>query len=304
VSRKREVQQTRQPLNAGDRQFFTDIVHSDTHAAALARVIFVATLPFLFAVDAEFSEVELLPLLDWERDEARALQCWQGLISGARWSPLADKLRPLLSATFAHLDQFRQDYREALAGRVAHLSIFGSDDPLSEGWLADYIKRAGETDRCEFARTLEQYLEICSPEQLQSLWKRWLNQYVDFRTRGLPVPISRREVQTMLTWGPHLRPVFVEFARLIAATRIEIDYSGPFIRGLARTDLPQEFPESVCDLLGAVLQNDVVYDWNEVGKIVRMLIEGQAPREKLLAICEQLARLGCPDARQLRSLIA
>lgn len=62
-------------------------------------------------------------------------------------------------------------------------------------------------------------------------------------------------------------------------------------------------PAAVAELLAAVLQNEVIYDWGDIEKIVHALIEHHAPSEKLISICDQLARLGCPSERELHDLI-
>lgn len=303
LSRKRDAQEKRQPLGVADREFFAAVVHSHTFSGALARTIFVGTLPFLMAVDPEFARSELVPFLDWESNEEHAHQSWQGLIYWARWLPVVEELRPLLRGTFARLARFSENYRSALAGRVAHLALFGYDDPWTDGLLPEYIERAGERERCEFARVFAQQLEITPADQLKSVWERWLRPYVESRIRGVPLPMSPGESQEMLNWGLHLDPVFAEFAALFSKTTVTIKYSGPFIHGLAKSALPMEAPEAVAELLSVVLQNEVVYDWDDVGKIVRVLIESRAPRKKLISICDQLARLGCLSARELHGLI-
>lgn len=302
LSQKRGAQEQRQ-TGIEDRKFFTAVIQSDTFSGALARTIFVGTLPFLMAIDAEFTRNELLPFLNWELNEEHALQAWQGLIYWARWLPVVEELRPLLRGTFARLDRFSENYRRALAGRVAHLALFGCEDPWTDGMLSNYIEHAGEKERCEFACVFGQQLEIMPPDQLKSIWERWLRSYIESRTRGIPLAISSGESQEMLNWALQLAPVFAEFASLFSKTKVEVEYSGPFIRGLAKSTLPKEAPEAVAELLLVVLQNEIVYDWDDVGRIVRTLLEFRAPREKLISICDQLARLGCPSARELHRLI-
>jgi hypothetical protein len=302
-SRRRDAHHQRPPLSVDDRRFFATVVHIDTFAGALARTIFVGTLPFMMSVDAEFTECELVPLLDWKRNEDHALQSWQGLIYWARWLPIVEKLQPFLRDTFERLNRFPKNYRDALAGRIAHLTLFGYNDPWTDGFLSNYIERVSESERCEFACVFEQQLEVTPSEQLESVWERWLRTYVDSRTRGIPLPMSPGESQAMLNWGLHLRPVFAEFADILEKTEIKVEYSGPFICGLVKSDLPVHASHAVAKLLMAVLQNDIVYDWDDVGKIVRALIEHGAPRGELITICDQLARLGCPSARELYALI-
>jgi hypothetical protein len=303
LSRKRDADEQHQPLSVRDQEFFATVVHSDTFSGALARTIFLGTLPFLMAVDVDFSRNELVPLLDWERNEEHALQTWQGLIYWARWLPVVEELRPLLRATIARLERFSENYRDALAGRIAHLSLFGFDDPWTDGLLPEYIERAQERERCEFARVTVQQLEITPPEQLKSIWERWLRRYVEFRVRGVPVPFSRGESQEMVNGSPQFAPVFAEFSALIATTNVSVQFVGPLVHGLVNSVLPTEEPDAVVDLLLAVLQDQIIYEWADLEKIVRTAIEHRAARQKLISICDRLARLGCPNARALHGLI-
>ena len=61
------------------RTRFETLTAGDSHNAVLARVAFASQIHFLFHADRAWTEAHALPIFDWDTDEIRAGQAWEGI---------------------------------------------------------------------------------------------------------------------------------------------------------------------------------------------------------------------------------
>ncbi|MGH7861731.1 MAG: hypothetical protein ACREOS_05760, partial [Candidatus Dormibacteraceae bacterium] len=88
-------------LGEQDRLFFEHSVTVLSANAALGRVILASQLHFLNSVDRAWTQSNVIPLFDWERDIDRAIQAWHGFLTwGHPGSGLLDDLMPLYERGF------------------------------------------------------------------------------------------------------------------------------------------------------------------------------------------------------------
>src|SRR5205823_7297061 len=97
------------------------VMVDETHeSSALARVIFVSHLHFLFSCDRDWTKRHIVPLLDLSTGATRAVQCWQGYLFWGRWvDDLLPILLPLYESFCPYLaeqsDEIRRQFCEHLA---------------------------------------------------------------------------------------------------------------------------------------------------------------------------------------------
>jgi len=116
-------------------------------------------------------------------------------------------------------------------------------------------------------------------------------------------PAKLRAMMLWVEWTLHLGPSFPEVVETVW-TSPEFKLKDSFLfRELADSKLPQQYPTATAKLLLKVLQNMQVahYDLDKVEEIVRHIAPLQAPVDILNGICNELARLGYPQAAELQA---
>ncbi|HVB57470.1 MAG TPA: hypothetical protein VNE63_13740 [Candidatus Acidoferrales bacterium] len=123
------------------------------------------------------------------------------------------------------------------------------------------------------------------------------------RVLGVPLPLDSLELGEMVEWTMQLGPSFPEAVEAVwIGPKFELKNS-PLLSELADNELSKRHPTPAAKLLLRVLQNTQVapYDLDKVEETVRRVAPLQAPSDTLSDICNELARLGYPDAAKLQT---
>jgi hypothetical protein len=244
----------------------------------------------------------LIPLFNWEADAARAAQAWDGFLTWGRWSdPLVERLQPFILQTFAHIDAIG-DKHDAFVSGLASVAAFSTVDPWhANGWLFEFMRVVGPDHRAQWATDFGQYTESLSVEGIDSLWTRWLSDYWQSRITGVPRPLDEEERQAVVTWLPPLRhriPSAVD--RVMSAPPTSLSHL--VFYSLHESGIADTHGPDIGRFLRALLQRltSVIYDTGEVAMLVSAAADHGADRADLLAIAQEMARLGCTGASELR----
>ena len=118
------------------------------------------------------------------------------------------------------------------------------------------------------------------------------------------MPLSQDEVEEMIYWATELGPVFPDVVDKICAsdppklenTRVYHDFQ--------EKDFATKHPAPLTMLLVHLLPNAAKPFWQceDVEELVTTLLQTTAPRDQLLQVCNELARLACPNAGELGGL--
>jgi SIR2-like domain/Domain of unknown function (DUF4020) len=286
------------------KQFFEDIVYSDSFAADLVRVVFASQLTFFFALDEAWAKKHVLPLFDWSIRDSQAVQAFQGfLVWGRQTEALLPHLLPLYVKVFSHmaaLGKSRDRFCEYLAGAACHSSI----NPLKDGWVNQFLVKSELRDRTAFARWIRQILRGMHDEARKALWDIWIGEYWRNRLRGVPILLDAAELAEMVEWILFLGPAFpdvVDLLRESPAFQLENSF---IYRELDESKIPEAYPSKTAELLVVLLKNEdaVLFDLDRVDAVVRRIV-ADAPLPELFAICDDLARLGFVGAAALRQFV-
>ncbi len=272
--------------------------------AQLAHIIFASQVHFLFSADRAWTEMAVVPLFDWDKDAIRAGHAWEGFLFWGRWNDaLFDQMRPYVLQTIGRIDQLGEQ-AERFSSALAALAAFSQADPWhAEGWLFHFMKDVAAEHRAHWAGDFGHYVESLSPAGAEGLWNRWLSDYWDARITGVPRPLDDSERQAMVLWvvalGAHL-PAAIDL--VLKAPPSTIDHLALY--RLKQSGITATNGSEVGRLLRGLMANLQAISWDsgEVMDIAReALIHGAKPTD-MLAVAEDMVRLGCARGDELRRL--
>jgi hypothetical protein len=241
-------------------------------------------------------------LFDWDADALRAAQVWDGFLTWGRWSdPLVDRLQPFMRQTFTRVAQLGGK-QHAFASALASVAAFSTVDPWHNGgWLFDFMRAAPADARAHWADEFGRYMESLNEDGVDALWMRWLSDYWGERITGVPQPLDEQEKGAMVTWLAGLVPRLTEaIDRILAAPPTTLDHL-VFYR-LHDAEVGRRNGLEIGRLLRGLLPllNAVTHDFGEVADLANQAADHGAEHADLLVIANEMARLGCPGAAQLR----
>ena len=282
------------------------VLTSDAVNAQFGRTMIGRHATFFFNIDPGWTRTHLLPLFDWSVDPGRAQQVWHGHLWG-KWSdPLFAEMLSAYKQTFSRVDQELASMRKPLCNRLASIALRSSVHPLESGWLSEFVREAGPEARERWTLSVGEALGALSPEAKEAAWERSIRAYWTERLTGVPRPLSDEEKQWMVQWARRLGPVFPQAVEKVCAVPVVLDRSRLIFYDLRTSDLVTLHPTPTARLVHHILRNlpELLYECGFVDEVVRRLLETGADRSALLSICEEMARLGCRTAADLRAAVA
>jgi hypothetical protein len=282
------------------------LVGESVHAQ-LGRAIIARYTAFFFNIDQVWTKAELLPRFDWEKDPAKAQQVWHGHLHGSWSDALFAEMVPVYRQSFARLDAADlKTLRSAFCNRLAATALRSSVHPWDSGWLSDFVRDAGGEARAAWTEAVGDALGQLKPEAKKAAWERWIWRYWTERLTGVPRPLSAEEKQGMVTWAKRLGPVFPNAVELVRATPVSLEKTRLIFYDFQTSDLVTLYPTPTAHLIEHIITHisELPYECGFVDKAVRRLLEAGADKAILLSICEQMARLGCRSAVELRTLVS
>jgi uncharacterized protein DUF4020 len=287
------------------RPLLEAMVHADRDSSPLGRVIICGFLHFMFAIDASWTQEKLFPRFDWSRDPDIAVQAWHGFLAWGRPTrELMAAFMPLVEQTFEHLSLLC-DARERFPERLADIAYSSPTNPLAASWIRHFLRRAEAEDLEKWAVSLGSILGDIDPAERRGLWNSWLRDYWALR-HEIGVLIADGEWAAMIHWALHLGEFLPEVMGLLQR-RAAVRRSGDILYyRLRKQDGLFDHPTALVDLLMYLLsaEDRLYHDCDYLGEIFRRLFDAGVPAEKLQALANRLAELGCTNASQLAALLA
>lgn len=308
ISKRRAAQEEGRELNCSpylDR--FQGVVAGKSLPEQMGLIILASQIHFLYVIDPVWTKDNLLPLFNWSGDADRAAQAWHGFLIWGRWNQafLHDILPLYLQSITKESICNHATLRDRLCGHLASIAIFGSNDPVAEKWLYQFLLAVTEEMHIIWARQFGHQLGSLKEDQIRSLWERWLRKYWESRINGVPVALSDNEKKEMVPWVLPLLPAFSEVVDLISRMGAP-NIPESFLYGELRDkEIATTFPNESVRLLEELLSQarEPFWGYSEVSDIFRELVSNGAPTDGLQTICENLARLGFSQASELSALV-
>lgn len=304
--RRAEAGETWTGLPVKYKQCFEKVLSGESYTAQLGRVVLGSQTHFLFSMDADWTREKVLPLLDWSKDKRRAQQAWHGYLVWGRWNEaLLPDLLPLYEQTFTKLSTELPSLRDRFCEHLASIAIYSSSNPVKDGWLQNFLLKVDPESRKHWAANIYHQLLSLKEESARDLWERWMDDYWSQRIKGVPLPLSEGEKEEMVLWAIPLEPVFPAVVKKICDNPAPGLKDTLFYRNLDQKKFATRHPVSLTHLLQHLLSNayEPFYRCKEVEELVQSLVGSDVPIGELLLVCDQLARLGCPNSAKLKELV-
>jgi SIR2-like domain/Domain of unknown function (DUF4020) len=282
-------------------------------AAQLSRVILVSQLIFLFGADEVWTRSTVLPLLSWQEDKLRARQAWHAFLHQTHWNDaLFPNLLPLFEQAFSHTDDIRnKGLRSRFSEVLAYIALYETDEatnPIDQGWLKHFVKTVPSQDRRNWAFHIANHLKIkkLSAEAVVEAWNRWMREYWQQRVRGIPRPLDDNEYAEMLKWLVPLEKVILvqEILPLIendTQSHTMASFWYTFLDVRPRPENMEEWSKLILYLLKHSTSTEFSnFCCNKMDSLITYLKQEPKTIETLRQVCDELGRLGCSNAGELR----
>ena len=163
-------------------------------------------------------------------------------------------------------------------------------------------------ERETWAAYVCQSLKTMNEPAKRQAWDSWIETYWKKRISGIPAPLDGPEIAAMLHWTPQLGEAFPESVVKAIESPFPAWGGSPvhfLYEDLSATDLPERYPGPATRLLLRLLQSGLLPqpDFVGVDEIVKRLASAGAPKQDLVRVCEELARIGDTQANRLRNAI-
>jgi hypothetical protein len=298
---------------------FNKILEGEDYQAELGRVILCSQLNFLFSLDPNWTRENIIPLFGWKTEKKQAQQAWCGFLMWGKCNgQILSDLMPLYKQTFSHLvvDLNYRENARLFCDQIVDILIYASSSSFDEddrgklAFISDFIKQVDSTIRKQFARTISSRIRNMQEDSIKKLWNEWLKTYWQERNIGRPPALESGELEEMINWLIYLKPVFSEAVYLFFESPISANnkfLNSHFVYQLKEDeDYSMRYPEALTKLLLHLLKNtsqNQIFDFDDIEKIFRQLINTEVSRNELREICGELSRLICPNALELSQLL-
>lgn len=289
------------------KHFLHQVLIDKSLPAQLGRVFLAWNIPFLMEVDADWTRSSVLPLLDWSKDQTKAEQAWHGFLGMARLPrPLFRELLPLYQGTFSHASARLGRFKDDFLRQIAESCFIDSFDPLQEEWVPNFLSNLDENDRARWAWWVGRFLESSAWRMKERLWQQWISPYWHNRNLGKPAPLSDSEKEEMLKWALELDSLFPDAVQKMLETSVPVIRNQLIYRTFHEKGVTSQFPDQASQLVISILRKTVppFFACEDVTKLVSQLTEKGTRREDLLAMCDEMTRLGCEQAAELRAALS
>ena len=275
------------------RLALSEIVEDRTLCGTLGRSVLLSELELMLQADESWTTENLISLLDIQSGLPESTAAWSGFLHG---NSIPDN-QALLSALLKATSRIQADFRdEGLSERFidscVHVLFNYIDDPLPH-WVPGLLRHADAELRRTIAWHIRNNLRQLDNAQVLDIWNRWLRPYWKARLQGVPAPLGGPEIGTMLSWLPHLHPVYGE-ALEIAVCMPHTDMKNVFVlNDIMDNNLHHVFAVSVAKLLDYLSRCDISETvWREATGLINELIQSDIPEKLKLRMREQLAEFG------------
>jgi hypothetical protein len=307
----RTLSKTRQELGdrwiglpSDDETFLSRVVIGESYAAELGRVIVAAQVFLLFLLDETWTIQNVIPLFSAIPNLKRALQAWHGYLVWGRWNDrLLVYLLPKYEEVFPFVNSHFGKLKNAFCDHLAGIAAFSAIDP-SRRSLYKFLTAVTDEERIKWAAAFGQTLKGMDDPAKAAMWTQWLRRYWKDRLDGIPVPLTVQEGQEMVEWSIHLGPVFPDVVANALVTPIPDMQSSFMLTELSELELRKQYPKESAALILHVLKNALALPWDTrwIEPLITDLAASSESKPNTQLICNELARLGYPDAQRLKKL--
>ena len=282
------------------------MMNGNDYASELAQTILAARVRYLFTVDEQWCRSNVLPLLNPDADEDRAVRCWDAYLAAGATN------QAMLEA--GHLDYYLKMVRLvqhvnkrskiSFYKHLAAITLFSGINPIEHGWLKQFTASANIEARTLWMQAVSSDLTKLSGDAADAQWDRWMRIYWENRLASTPKRMTGEEASCLISWPFSLHSRFPEAVQLACQHPVTIDRTESnlgWTLGRTRiepekTNYIEEHPEDAARLLTHILSGVEALSHpsllrHRLGQLVSLLLEKLNPQQTL-QLREQAVRLG------------
>jgi hypothetical protein len=124
----------------------------------------------------------------------------------------------LIPAYMRHLPEITgasNDRSHMFCGHLAGFAVFGSIDPIENGWLDEFLTRSAHREHMHCVGSVTQVLREADDQAKESAWDRWIERYLRRRVQANPIPLDSEESGAMCEWPLILHSHYAEIVELL-----------------------------------------------------------------------------------------
>lgn len=220
------------------------------------RVILASRVIQLFRIDREWTTKKLLPLFDWSSEVREANAVWEGFLWGPRiYAPLLSKLKKPFLDTAAHYDKLGSCGAQ-YAKFVVHVALY-TDSVFSSEEIMGILERMPMKGLEEASQVLPKFLDSAGDQRVEA----WGNRMKRFIQDSWPKSVDKRSAETsesLALMCIAAGDAFGDALKDVGFMLRPIRYTGAVMDKLEKSELYDEFPNMVLELLDKTLDNSSV----------------------------------------------
>ena len=266
------------------------IIQDKTMSGKLGRCILAGRLSFFLTTDEKWTKENLLPLFGESASEDDYHAVWSGFLM---WQSISPSIIELLEPQFLDaVRRIRKDYphgnlREMFINTYTTMLVYLVKDPINK-WIPRFFENANEEDKRNFTFQIKRHLVHMDDARREELWQRWLKPYWENRLNGIPSPLESEEINLMLAWLPYLNKLFPEAVDLAIQMPSKSLERNSIVHKLNESNLWQNYPEAVANLLIYLQDNGLPdYGWYKGKELIDKLFKSNIS-QKLKKNLEEL----------------
>jgi hypothetical protein len=300
-----QMREQEQPLIQSILRRLSDTIDGASPPSEVARILLAARAQLFAELDPGWYEARIVPLLETPASARSGQQCWDGYLVWGGWSQ--EMLPGLLPAYLSHLPNVitaSAERSRMYCSHLAAIAVFGSIDPIENGWLDRLLIRARLRERLNWAREVTGTLREANQQTKDLAWERWLHRYLERRARSNPIPLDRTEAGAMCEWALVLQSQYTTIVELLLVETRPCVKRNMFYYRLHESAVLDQAPVITARFLTALLSQEdgnELWDMDQVNMMVERLIDLNPAEPALRGLCEELGRLVSPRALEFRN---
>ena len=247
------------------RTVMSRMINGSSHASALAQAILARRVSYLFAIDKQWSQHNILPLLDPDTDEPRAVRCWDAYLTVGPTNEAmlqAGHLENYLKMV-NRLDDISESNRRYFYQHLAEIALLFDTNSAEQNWLNQFTAIADTEARIRWIQAVSHKLIEFPNDASDAQWNRWMRVYWDNRLRSTPKIMTNEEAGNLASWAFCLNKRFPDAVDLACQHTAPIDQAEDHLDSILdrityrsnNTDHVEAHPEETAKLLTHILSS-------------------------------------------------
>ena len=186
----------REPL----RTLMSRMINGSNYASALAQAILARRVSYLFAIDKQWSQNNVLPLLDPDTDEPRSVRCWEAYLT------VGPTNEAMLQA--GHLENYlkmvnrlgglSESNRRYFYQHSAEIALLFDTNSAEKNWLNQFTAIADTEARIRWIQAVAYKLIEFPNDAADAQWDRWIRTYWQNRLSSTPILLTNEEAANLV----------------------------------------------------------------------------------------------------------